>query len=63
MEHAHDGCFVEPHNDAFGHRRDGRQAPWLAGQTALAKEISRPMDSDNRFLPVLEATQTLTWPS
>jgi hypothetical protein len=26
MEHAHDGCFVEPHDDASGHRRGCRQA-------------------------------------
>ena len=53
MEHAHDGCFVEPHDATFGDGRGCRQAPWLAGQTALAKEIPLRMDCDDRFLPML----------
>ena len=53
MEHAHDGCFVEPHDDAFGHCRDCRQAPGLARQTALAEEIPLRVDCDDRFLPLL----------
>src|SRR5487761_1280863 len=53
MDHARDLRFVEPHDDAFRHCRYGRQAPRLAGQTALAKEIPLVMDCDDRFLPLL----------
>src|ERR1700730_11911599 len=51
MEHAHHGFFVEPHDYAFRHCCDCRQAPWLTRQTALAKEILLPMDCDDCFLP------------
>jgi hypothetical protein len=35
----YDGRFVEPRDDAFGHRLDRRQAQRLAVQAALAKEL------------------------
>jgi hypothetical protein len=47
MEHADDGRFVEPHDHASGHCPGGRQAPWLAGQTALAKEIPISMNRND----------------
>src|ERR1700674_4833852 len=47
MEHAYDRRFVEPHYHAFRDCRDSRQAPWLAGQAALAEKIRLPVDCDD----------------
>jgi hypothetical protein len=51
VEHADHGRLLDSHNDAFCQRRHRRQAPWLAGQTPLAEEISLLMKGNDRFLP------------
>jgi len=51
MEHAEHGRLLDSHNDAFCQRRHRRQAPWLAGQTPLAEEISVLMKGNDGFLP------------
>ena len=53
VEHAHDGRLFDPHDDAFRHRRDRRQAQRLSGQAALAEEVPLPVERDDRFLPLL----------
>jgi hypothetical protein len=50
MERAHNDSLVEPHDGAFRHCCDRRQASWLTRQTALAKEIPLPMEGDHGFL-------------
>jgi hypothetical protein len=52
-EHAHDGRFVEPHNDAFHHRLGRRQAQRVAVEAAFAKKVPLVVQSNDRFLPRL----------
>jgi hypothetical protein len=53
MEHADDARFLQPHNRAFCHRRDGRYAPWLPRQAPLAAELVGSKNCDDRFFPLV----------
>jgi len=44
---------LHPHDRAFGHRRDGRYAPWLPGQASFAAELARPEDCDDNMLAAI----------
>jgi len=50
VEHADDGRFVQPRDDAIRHRRDRGQTQRLTAQTALPEEIPLAMECDDRFL-------------
>ena len=52
-EHADDARFLQPHDQAFRHRRDRRHAPWLSSQAALAAELVRSKNCDDRFFPLI----------
>jgi hypothetical protein len=48
-EYADDARFLQPHDHAFGHRRDRRHAPRLSGQAAFAAELVHSENYDDRF--------------
>ena len=50
MEYANNGCFLQPHDLGFHHRRSSRDAQQLPRQASLAEEGALCKDRDNRFL-------------
>jgi hypothetical protein len=52
-QRADDARLLQPHDDAFRHRRHGRDAPWLPGQASLAAELVGSQDCDDRFFALV----------
>src|ERR1700730_11001687 len=53
MEHANNGCFVQPHDLALHHRRNSRYAQRLPRQASFAEESALSKDRNDRFFPLL----------
>jgi len=53
VDHANDGCFLEPHDHTFSHCGGRSDAQWLPGQASLAAEIARSKDRNDCFFPLL----------
>src|SRR6266516_4453206 len=52
MEDTNDGCFLQPHDLAFHHRRGAPHAQQLPRQTSLAEEIALSKDRNDCFFPL-----------
>jgi hypothetical protein len=52
-------AFSSRHDDGVRHYRDRRQAPRLAGQARLAKEIACSENRDDGFLSLLRNNRDL----